>query len=101
MLEAGLLDAARQAGVPLTINRIGSIMSCFSTDRPVRNFDDVQATNVKSFKRFFTEMLKRGIYLAPSAYEAMFISLAHSKTDIDRTITAAGESLRCLRSRVR
>jgi len=88
-LETGLKNAAKDAGIPLTINRIGSIMSCFFTDRPVRNFADVRSTNIKQFKRFFAEMLKQGIYLAPSAYEAMFVSLAHTKHDIEKTILAA------------
>ena len=94
LLEAGLADAAKSAGVPVTINRVGSIMSCFFTDRPVRNFADVQSTNIKQFKRFFAEMLKQGIYLAPSAYEAMFISLAHSQADMEKTIEAAKNSFR-------
>ncbi len=89
LLQAGLADAAKDAAVPLTINRVGSIMSCFFTDRPVKNFADVQSTNIKQFKGFFAEMLKQGIYLAPSAYEAMFISLAHTKVDIERTVQAA------------
>ena len=89
MLEAGLADAAKEAGIAVTINRVGSIMSCFFTERQVRNFADVQSTNIKRFKKFFTEMLEQGIYLAPSAYEAMFVSLAHSKADIEKTIEAA------------
>ena len=89
LLEAGLAKAAKQADIPVTINRVGSIMSCFFTDRPVRNFADVRSTNIKQFKRFFAEMLKQGIYLAPSAYEAMFVSLAHSQQDIEKTIEAA------------
>jgi len=92
MLEAGLANAARDAGIAVTINRLGSIMSCFFTDRPVRNFADVQSTNIKQFKRFFAEMLKQGVYLAPSAYEAMFVSLAHSQQDIEKTIEAAENS---------
>jgi glutamate-1-semialdehyde 2,1-aminomutase len=96
LLEAGLKDAAKDAGVPVTINRISSIMSCFFTDKPVRNFDDVQSTNIKQFKRFFTEMLEQGIYLAPSAYEAMFISLAHTKQDIEKTINAAQKAFRII-----
>jgi glutamate-1-semialdehyde 2,1-aminomutase len=94
MLEAGLSDAAKNAGVPVTINRVGSIMSCFFTNSPIRNFADVQSTNIKQFKMFFTEMLKQGIYLAPSAYEAMFVSLAHTKQDIEKTIEAAQKALR-------
>ena len=78
-LQAGLAEAAKHAGVPVTINRVGSILSCFFTDRPVRNFADVQKTNVRQFKKFFSRMLSQGIYLAPSAYEAMFVSLAHTE----------------------
>jgi glutamate-1-semialdehyde 2,1-aminomutase len=89
MLEAGLSDAAKEAGIDVTINRVGSIMSCFFTDKKVQNFADVQSTDIKRFKKFFSSMLEQGIYLAPSAYEAMFISLAHSKSDIEKTIEAA------------
>ncbi len=92
LLEAGLANAARDAGIAVMINRVGSIMSCFFTDRPVRNFADVQSTNIKQFKRFFAEMLEQGVYLAPSAYEAMFVSLAHSQYDIEKTIEAAQNS---------
>jgi len=88
-LETGLADAAKNAGVDITINRVGSIMSCFFTDKPVRSFPDVQATDIESFKRYFTAMLNHRIYLAPSAYEAMFVSLAHTAEDIENTIEAA------------
>ncbi|MBP7050355.1 MAG: glutamate-1-semialdehyde 2,1-aminomutase [Phycisphaerae bacterium] len=95
-LETGLARAAADAGVPVTINRVGSILSCFFTAKSVRNFDDVRATDVPAFKRFFARMLERGIYLAPSAYEAMFVSLAHTERDIERTVEAARESFRSL-----
>jgi len=88
-LQAGLEDAAKSAGIALTINRVGSIMSCFFTDKPVLNFADVQGSNIKIFKKFFAGMLKGGIYLAPSAYEAIFVSLAHSKEDIEKTVNVA------------
>ena len=91
-LEMELAQAASEAAVPVTVNRVGSILSCFFTDRPVRNFDDVRATNVAAFKKFFAGMLDRGVYLAPSAFEAMFVSLAHTKQDIERTVEAARES---------
>jgi len=94
ILEVGLANAAKEAGVTVTINRVGSIMSCFFTDRPVRNFADVQSTNIKQFKKFFARMLDQGVYLAPSAYEAMFVSLAHTQEDIEKTIEAAGKSFR-------
>jgi len=98
LLEAGLADAAKGANIPLAINRIGSLMSCFFTERKVRNFADVRSTNIKQYKRFFAEMLKQGIYLAPSAYEAMFVSLAHSKQDIEKTIKAARTSFRKIKA---
>jgi glutamate-1-semialdehyde 2,1-aminomutase len=94
LLETGLADAAKEAGVAVTINRVGSIMSCFFADRPVLNFADVQSTDIESFKKFAAMMLKQGIYLAPSAYEAMFVSLAHSKKDIEKTVEAAKRSFR-------
>jgi glutamate-1-semialdehyde 2,1-aminomutase len=89
-----LAEAAADAGVPVTINRVGSLLSCFFTDKPVRNFEDVRATDIARFKKFFAAMLDRGIYLAPSAYEAMFLSLAHTKQDIEQTVEAARESFR-------
>jgi glutamate-1-semialdehyde 2,1-aminomutase len=89
ILADGLKEAANNAGVPVVINRVGSILSCFFTDRPVRNFEDVKSTNIRRFKTFFAEILKRGIYIAPSAYEAMFVSLAHSKQDIEKTVAAS------------
>lgn len=88
-LERGLRDAAKKASVPVTINRVGSLLSCFFTERPVRNFADVQRTDIIRFKRFFAEMLKRGVYLAPSAYEAAFVSLAHTEKEIEKTIDAS------------
>jgi len=97
-LQSGLTEAAAQAGIPVTINRVGSILSCFFTDRPVRNFTDVQHTNVMQFKKFFSQMLNCGIYLAPSAYEAMFVSLAHTKHDIKKTICAAQKAFWSLRN---
>ncbi|MHC4186618.1 MAG: glutamate-1-semialdehyde 2,1-aminomutase [Planctomycetota bacterium] len=93
-LETGLVNAAKEASVSTTINRVGSIMSCFFTDSPVRNFDEVKSTNIKQFKRYFTAMLNDGIYLAPSAFEAMFVSLAHTDEDIENTIEAAKRSFR-------
>jgi glutamate-1-semialdehyde 2,1-aminomutase len=92
-LEQGLSQSAQKAGIPLTINRVGSIMSCFFTEKPVQNFEDVKNSDISRFKQYFANMLGQGIYLAPSAYEAMFISLAHSQEDIDKTIKAAYNAL--------
>ena len=96
MLAEGLKDAAGVAGVPVVINRVGSILSCFFTDRPVRNFEDVSSTDIHQFKKFFAEMLTQGIYIAPSAYEAMFVSLAHSKKDIEKTIEASKAAFKAI-----
>jgi glutamate-1-semialdehyde 2,1-aminomutase len=92
ILADGLLESAKNAGVPIVINRVGSLLSCFFTNRPVRNFEDVKSTNIRLFKTFFAKMLTRGIYIAPSAYEAMFVSLAHSKQDIEKTIKTSRAS---------
>lgn len=89
LLESSLTQAAKQANIPIRINRVGSIMSCFFTDKTVRNLEDVQSTNIEQFKKFFSKMLQQGIYLAPSAYEAMFVSLAHTTKDIEKTTKAA------------
>jgi len=89
LLEEGLTQAARRAKVAVTINRVGSLMSCFFTARPVHNLRDVRSTDTARFKRFFAAMLDRGVYLASSPYEAMFLSLAHSRKDIERTVEAA------------
>ena len=69
-------------------------MSVFFTEKDIKNYADVQATNVPQFKKFFAAMLDSGIYLAPSAYEAMFVSLAHSQKDVEKTIEAARYSFK-------
>jgi glutamate-1-semialdehyde 2,1-aminomutase len=94
MLAEGLIEAAKMATVPIFINRVGSLLSCFFTDRPVRNFEEVKSSNIRQFKKFFAEMLIQGIYIAPSAYEAMFVSLAHSEEDIEKTIKAGEKSFK-------
>jgi glutamate-1-semialdehyde 2,1-aminomutase len=88
-LEAGLKDAAARASVDLTINRCGSLLSPFFASGPVQNFEQVRRCDIPRFKRFFSAMLKQGIYLAPSAYEAMFVSAAHTDRDIEQTVCAA------------
>jgi glutamate-1-semialdehyde 2,1-aminomutase len=89
ILAEGLKEAAYENNVPIVINRVGSLLSCFFTNRPVRNFEDVKTTDIRRFKTFFATMLEQGIYIAPSAYEAMFVSLAHTKQDIEKTIEAS------------
>jgi glutamate-1-semialdehyde 2,1-aminomutase len=92
-LEAGLNTAASAAGIPCTVNRVGSMITGFFTDQPVRSYEDARTSDTTRFGRFFRGMLDRGIYLAPSQFEAAFISTAHSETDIDRTVAAAREVL--------
>ncbi len=96
-LEVGLNRAAESTGVKVTIQRVGSMMTAFFTDAPtVRNFTDASACNTDQYARYFHGMLERGIYLAPSQFEAAFLSLAHTESDIDTTIEAAAETLATL-----
>ena len=89
-LAEGLKQAAKEEGVPLTVNYAGGMFGFFFTDAPeVTNFQQVCACDVDKFKKFFHLMLEEGVYLAPSAFEAGFLSLAHTDQDISNTIEAA------------
>ncbi len=88
-LIAGLLDAAKAVGIPLAANQVGSMGCIFFTEGPVECFADVQKSDLELFRRYFLGMLDEGIYLAPSQFEAIFVSAAHTENDIDRTIEAA------------
>ncbi len=92
-LAKGLADAAKAAEVEVVLNRIGSIGCGFFTDEPVDDFASALKSDTKVYALFFQEMLKRGIYLAPSQFEAFFISAAHTTEDLDRTIEAATQAL--------
>jgi glutamate-1-semialdehyde 2,1-aminomutase len=95
LLVEGLLAQANKAKVPLTTNQVGGMFGIFFTDAAkVTNFAQATACNQSRFKAFFHAMLARGIYLAPSAFEAGFVSAAHSEEDIQATITAAGKAFR-------
>jgi glutamate-1-semialdehyde 2,1-aminomutase len=94
MLTTGLADAAREAGVPLQVNAVGSMVTpFFATDR-VRDFASATASDTKRFGVFFQGMLKRGVYLPPSQFEAWFLSSAHTAADIKKTVAAARASMR-------
>ncbi len=94
-LVEGLLDQARKTGVALTANQVGGMFGIFFTDaEQVTNFAQSTACNQNMFKAFFHAMLVRGVYLAPSAFEAGFVSAAHSDEDIENTIAAAGEAFK-------
>ncbi|MCP3670040.1 MAG: glutamate-1-semialdehyde 2,1-aminomutase [Gammaproteobacteria bacterium] len=92
-LVDGLLEQARKAGVAATANQVGGMFGLFFTDADkISNFAQSTACNQGQFKAFFHAMLARGVYLAPSAFEAGFVSAAHSDEDIQATIAAAGEA---------
>ncbi|MCS4503450.1 glutamate-1-semialdehyde 2,1-aminomutase [Arhodomonas aquaeolei] len=89
-LTQGLRERARAAGVPFTTNQVGTMMGLFFTDaESVTGFDDVAACDAERFKRFFHGMLDAGVYLAPSAFEAAFVSTAHDEAAIGHTLKAA------------
>jgi len=93
-LEAGLKDAARSASVPVQFNRCGSMFCGYFTDQPVHNLADALRSDRDRFAKFFHGMLAEGIYLAPSQFEAGFISLAHTAAEIDQTAAAAAQVMR-------
>jgi glutamate-1-semialdehyde 2,1-aminomutase len=95
-LEAGLRDAAKAAGVPVRFNRCGSMFCGYFTDQPVHNLGDAMRSDRARFARFFHGMLAEGVYLAPSQFEAGFLSTAHTPADVDRTIRAAATVLKAL-----
>ncbi|MFT6051437.1 MAG: glutamate-1-semialdehyde 2,1-aminomutase [Halioglobus sp.] len=89
----GLRDAAAKAGVAFTTNHAGTMFGGFFTDATsVSNYDEVMACDTDKFNRFFHAMLEQGVYLAPAAYEAGFMSSAHTDLDIEKTIEAAGNA---------
>ncbi|WP_421722652.1 glutamate-1-semialdehyde 2,1-aminomutase [Alloalcanivorax xenomutans] len=96
-LTEGLSMAARECGVGFTTNQVGGMFGLFFTEQTrISRFSDVMACDKERFQRFFHAMLDRGIYLAPSAFEAGFVSIAHSDEDIDATIKAAREAFAAL-----
>ncbi|MDH5642009.1 MAG: aminotransferase class III-fold pyridoxal phosphate-dependent enzyme [Nitrospira sp.] len=93
-LAAGFAEAAQDAGVEVSIGRCGSMMTVFFQPGPVRNLEDAKKSDVDRFARFHAAMLRRGQYLPPSQFEAMFVSNAHTFADIDATVAAAREAFR-------
>jgi len=94
LLEEGIKDNLRQLGLDYGLNRAGSMFTLFFTNENVLDFRSALTCDTEKFATYFGEMLKRGIYLPPSQFEAAFISAAHTKRDIERTITANYESLK-------
>jgi glutamate-1-semialdehyde 2,1-aminomutase len=95
-LEAGMREAARSAGVPVTFNRCGSMFCGYFTSGPVHNLADALKSDRERFKQFFHGMLEEGIYLAPSQFEAGFLSTAHTAADIEKTVQAAAKTMQAL-----
>ena len=95
-LEAGLREAAKSAGVPVTFNRCGSMFCGYFTAEPVWNLADAMKADRERFKRYFHGMLAEGVYLAPSQFETGFLSTAHTEADIAHTVQAAARVMRTL-----
>ena len=95
-LEAGMKDAAKSAGVPVQFNRCGSMFCGYFTSEAVHNLADAMRSDRERFKKYFHGMLAEGIYLAPSQFEAGFISTAHTLADVEKTAKAATKVLKAL-----
>jgi glutamate-1-semialdehyde 2,1-aminomutase len=93
-LAEGLGEAAAEASVPVTQTRVGSMQSLFFTSGPVADWAGAKGSDTDFFSRYFKGLLARGIYVAPSQFEATFVGLAHTEAEIDRTVEAAGEAMR-------
>ena len=96
MLEEGLRDAAKRAGVKTRFYRAGSMFCTYFTDTDVTDYSSAKTADTEKFARFFSEMLEQGVNLAPSQFEAGFMSIAHSERDIEETVRAAYNSLKKL-----
>lgn len=92
-LLEGLLDAGKKAGLPVTGGRVGSMLGLFFTDQPVTHFNAAKTSDLNMFSAYYQKMLQRGVYLAPSQFEALFVSMAHTAEDIEKTIAAAEASM--------
>ena len=94
MLHSGLNEVFKTSGIPYVINQVGSMISIHFSKKPVVDFATASQSNIELFKKFFHAMLKRGVYLPPSAFESWFICYALTRDDIDFAINAANESLK-------
>jgi glutamate-1-semialdehyde 2,1-aminomutase len=97
-LETGVRSALRDASVPWTLQRVGSMATLFFVDGPVTSLDSLETVRGDLYGKFFHGMLERGVYFPPSQYEAFFLSTAHSAEDIDTVVAAVGEVVQGLRA---
>jgi glutamate-1-semialdehyde 2,1-aminomutase len=88
----GVAGMARKAGVPLTVNRVGSMFTCFFTPAAVTDFTSATASDTAAFGRFHRAMMDAGVWLPPSQFEAAFVSTAHGEAEVQITLTAAREA---------
>ncbi|MEQ9408997.1 MAG: aspartate aminotransferase family protein, partial [Fuerstiella sp.] len=95
-LADGLLQSGAEAGVPVQINRVGSMLTMFFNDNPVTDFESATASDTDRFSRWFHGMLDRGIYLPCSQFEALFVSAAHTPALVEQTLTAARQVMATL-----
>ncbi len=95
-LEQGLREAALAGGVEVSLNRVGSMLCAFFTDRSVNDYVTACSSNTSYFSAFFKSMLEQGVYLAPSQFEAAFVSLAHGEKEIEQTLIAARNSFKAI-----
>jgi glutamate-1-semialdehyde 2,1-aminomutase len=92
-LANGLRESAVRKGVELNVNRVGSMLSAFFTSKEVTDYATASSSNTKRFSLFFKSMLEKGIYIAPSQFEAVFVSTAHSENDLEQTLESAEQAL--------
>jgi len=95
-LEEGFKFLIEKYGIKATVNRIGSMITVFFTDKQVKDFETAKSSNLETFSKFFRLMLEKGVYIAPSQFEASFLSTAHSDSDIDETLNKAEEAFKSL-----
>ncbi len=95
-LEEGFKFLIDKYGIKATVNRVGSMITVFFTDKQVVDFETAKSSDLETFSKFFRLMLERGIYLAPSQFEASFLSTAHSNSDIEETLNKAEEVFKLL-----
>jgi glutamate-1-semialdehyde 2,1-aminomutase len=92
-LGDGLVGLAREAGIPACVNRVGSMLTLFFCQGPVKSYEDARAADTDRFGHFWRNMRDRGILLPPSQFEALFLSLAHADSEVDEILTKARSSL--------
>jgi glutamate-1-semialdehyde 2,1-aminomutase len=97
-LTEGVTAAAKEAGVPICCNRVGSMFTWFFSKGPVTDWTSAAKCDTKAFARFFHAMLDKGVYLPPSQFEAAFLSAAHTEKDVHQTIAAAKQAFATISS---